>query len=162
MTATSYAHRDHGQRNAVYLQALSWIMQFIGHGAAEGRSPALLDNFVGGWFLCDHVLHCILTLLSSCVPGSLFRSSRGMLKFIQGSRSFDHVLLVRYCSSSATVKTSTRSSKTVSELRLPSSGRYRETKPVLVRKIFEGRSQMIHHKFLQCPQRLSVNMYHVQ
>src|SRR5258706_2141781 len=124
LTATSYAHREHGQRNALYLHMVSWVMQFIGHGVAEGRSPALLDNIVGGAFYCDHLLHCVLTVLSSCVIGSIFRSSRGMLTFVQGSRTFDHVLLIRFCSSLATVKTSTRSSKTTSALRLPSSGKY--------------------------------------
>ena len=29
----------------------SWIMQFIGHGAFEGRAPALLDNLVQALFL---------------------------------------------------------------------------------------------------------------
>ena len=59
LTATSYAHREHGQRNALYLHIVSWVMQFIGHGVAEGRSPALLDNLLGGVFHCDHVLHCV-------------------------------------------------------------------------------------------------------
>ena len=57
LTATSYAHREHGQQNALYLHMVSWVMQFIGHGVAEGRSPALLDNILGGAFHCDHVLY---------------------------------------------------------------------------------------------------------
>jgi len=48
LTATSYAHREHGQRIALYLHVFSWVMQFIGHGVAEGRAPALLDNIAGG------------------------------------------------------------------------------------------------------------------
>lgn len=75
LTATSFSHRDHGQRNALYLHIGSWFMQFIGHGVAEGRSPALLDNIVGGAFYCSHLLHSVLTFLSSCGPGSLLRSS---------------------------------------------------------------------------------------
>jgi len=84
LTATSYAHREHGQRNALYLHICSWIMQFIGHGVAEGRAPALLDNIVGGAFHRSYVLHCVLTYLSSCGPGSLLRSSRGMLQVVAG------------------------------------------------------------------------------
>lgn len=30
---------------------VSWIAQFIGHGAYEGRSPALLDNLFQALFL---------------------------------------------------------------------------------------------------------------
>ncbi|KAJ3188362.1 hypothetical protein HDU85_005513 [Gaertneriomyces sp. JEL0708] len=31
---------------ALLIHVTSWIFQFIGHGAAEGRAPALLDNLV--------------------------------------------------------------------------------------------------------------------
>jgi uncharacterized membrane protein YGL010W len=74
LSATSYAHREYGQRNALLLHIFAWIMQFIGHGVAEGRSPALLDNIVGGAFYCAGVLHYALTFSSSCGPGSLLRS----------------------------------------------------------------------------------------
>jgi uncharacterized membrane protein YGL010W len=30
------------------LNAVSWVAQFLGHGLAEGRAPALLDNLLGG------------------------------------------------------------------------------------------------------------------
>lgn len=30
------------------MHVVCWIAQFIGHGFAEGRSPALLDNLIGG------------------------------------------------------------------------------------------------------------------
>lgn len=42
--------------NAGLLHGVSWIAQFLGHGLAEKRAPALLDNLVGGR----------LVLLSSC------------------------------------------------------------------------------------------------
>lgn len=35
---------------------VSWIAQFMGHGLAEGRAPALLDNLLGGDFYLFHVL----------------------------------------------------------------------------------------------------------
>lgn len=48
LTATSFAYRQNGVKNAAILHAVSWIMQFIGHGVAEKRAPALLDNLLGG------------------------------------------------------------------------------------------------------------------
>lgn len=48
LTATAYAHRPDGIRDAIIVQVVSWIAQFLGHGLAEGRAPALLDNIVGG------------------------------------------------------------------------------------------------------------------
>jgi uncharacterized membrane protein YGL010W len=48
LTATAYAHRPDGIRDAIIVQVISWIAQFLGHGLAEGRAPALLDNIVGG------------------------------------------------------------------------------------------------------------------
>jgi uncharacterized membrane protein YGL010W len=35
-------------RFLTYMHAMSWIMQFIGHGFAEKRAPALLDNLLSG------------------------------------------------------------------------------------------------------------------
>ena len=37
-----------GTKIAVWLMTLSWIAQFAGHGFAEKRAPALLDNLLGG------------------------------------------------------------------------------------------------------------------
>ncbi len=36
---------------ALGLHVASWIAQFVGHGAFEGRAPALLDNLVQALFL---------------------------------------------------------------------------------------------------------------
>ena len=36
---------------AVAIHITSWLAQFIGHGAYEGRAPALLDNLVQAVFL---------------------------------------------------------------------------------------------------------------
>jgi len=36
---------------AIGIHVVSWIAQFIGHGAFEGRAPALLDNLVQALFL---------------------------------------------------------------------------------------------------------------
>lgn len=55
--ATAYANHltiTYGIRAtywALILHVVSWIAQFIGHGAFEGRAPALLDNLVQALFL---------------------------------------------------------------------------------------------------------------
>lgn len=38
-------------QGALALHLVCWIMQFIGHGAFEGRAPALLDNLAQALFL---------------------------------------------------------------------------------------------------------------
>ncbi|KAG9101076.1 hypothetical protein FS749_010482 [Ceratobasidium sp. UAMH 11750] len=57
LSATSYAHRPEAMKVAGALHAFSWIMQFIGHGAAEGRAPALLDNLLGAVVLAPFFVH---------------------------------------------------------------------------------------------------------
>lgn len=36
---------------AIVVHVASWLLQFVGHGAFEGRAPALLDNLVQAIFL---------------------------------------------------------------------------------------------------------------
>ena len=48
LTAASYAHKPEAFYNAFLVHFSSWIAQFAGHFLAEGRSPALLDNLLGG------------------------------------------------------------------------------------------------------------------
>ncbi|KAG8218825.1 hypothetical protein J3R82DRAFT_4503 [Butyriboletus roseoflavus] len=57
LSATAYAYRPDGIRNAVIVQVVSWIAQFLGHGLAEGRAPALLDNIVGAFVLAPFFVH---------------------------------------------------------------------------------------------------------
>lgn len=38
-------------KNAVAIHIVCWLVQFIGHGVYEGRSPALMDNLVQALFL---------------------------------------------------------------------------------------------------------------
>ncbi|CAM1507198.1 Fc.00g068390.m01.CDS01 [Cosmosporella sp. VM-42] len=50
----NYLHQQHPETTfqaALVLHVVCWIMQFIGHGAFEGRAPALLDNLVQALFL---------------------------------------------------------------------------------------------------------------
>ncbi|KAG5461088.1 MAG: hypothetical protein BJ554DRAFT_6773, partial [Olpidium bornovanus] len=53
-TATSYlASNPNANTVATVLHVVAWLLQFIGHGAAEGRAPALLDNPLQGWGLAE-------------------------------------------------------------------------------------------------------------
>jgi uncharacterized membrane protein YGL010W len=38
-------------QTALIVHIVSWLLQFLGHGAFEGRAPALLDNLVQAIFL---------------------------------------------------------------------------------------------------------------
>lgn len=46
--ASSHPLHLSGLRIGTYLQLIGWISQFLGHGFAEGRAPALLDNLLQG------------------------------------------------------------------------------------------------------------------
>ena len=48
LTAASFSHKADAIQTALYIHVGSWIAQFAGHFLAEGRSPALLDNLLGG------------------------------------------------------------------------------------------------------------------
>jgi uncharacterized membrane protein YGL010W len=48
-------------KTAWIVHGIAWIAQFIGHGFAEGRAPALLDNLLQGErSLCLSVAGCFL------------------------------------------------------------------------------------------------------
>jgi uncharacterized membrane protein YGL010W len=55
--ATAFAHHDNAFKKALALHVFSWIAQFVGHGAAEGRAPALLDNILGAVVLAPFFVH---------------------------------------------------------------------------------------------------------
>lgn len=57
LTATAFSYRPNAVRDALIIQTLSWIAQFIGHGCAEGRAPALLDNLVGALVTAPFFVH---------------------------------------------------------------------------------------------------------
>ncbi len=48
LSATSFSEKPGYLNTAVAVHTFSWIAQFIGHGFAEGRASALIDNLVGG------------------------------------------------------------------------------------------------------------------
>ncbi|KAK1231722.1 hypothetical protein PQX77_005154 [Marasmius sp. AFHP31] len=58
LTATSFAEsRAAHLTEAATLHAICWIAQFIGHGVAEKRAPALLDNLIGAVVLAPFFVH---------------------------------------------------------------------------------------------------------
>ncbi|KAG8845992.1 hypothetical protein FRB96_002218 [Tulasnella sp. 330] len=57
LSAIAFAHRDDGVKLAVYVHVFSWVMQFVGHGVAEKRAPALLDNILGALVLAPFFVH---------------------------------------------------------------------------------------------------------
>jgi uncharacterized membrane protein YGL010W len=57
LTATAYAQTSKNMTLAGLIQAGGWIAQFFGHGLAEKRAPALLDNLIGGTSLSASVFH---------------------------------------------------------------------------------------------------------
>ena len=48
LTATAFSYQSDPMTKAGLLHGVSWIAQFLGHGLAEKRAPALLDNLLGG------------------------------------------------------------------------------------------------------------------
>ncbi|KAG1753747.1 uncharacterized protein EDB91DRAFT_1099659 [Suillus paluster] len=68
LTATAYASRPDGIRDAIIVQVVSWIAQFLGHGLAEGRAPALLDNILGALVLAPFFVHLELLFMLGYRP----------------------------------------------------------------------------------------------
>ena len=48
LTATAFGQDPSHTPAIIAIHVLCWIAQFVGHGLAEKRAPALLDNLLGG------------------------------------------------------------------------------------------------------------------
>jgi len=57
LTATAFSQRPNAIVQASLLHAASWVAQFLGHGLAEKRAPALLDNLLGAVVLAPFFAH---------------------------------------------------------------------------------------------------------
>ncbi|KAG7097224.1 hypothetical protein E1B28_004595 [Marasmius oreades] len=57
LTATAFAYRPDHLFIGGMIHAVCWIAQFIGHGVAERRAPALLDNLLGAVVLAPFFVH---------------------------------------------------------------------------------------------------------
>ncbi|KAF4574690.1 hypothetical protein EYR36_006040 [Pleurotus pulmonarius] len=68
LTATAFARNDHNVTQAALLHVGSWIAQFAGHGLAEKRAPALLDNLIGAVVLAPFFVHLELLFKAGYRP----------------------------------------------------------------------------------------------
>ncbi|KAK7060263.1 hypothetical protein VNI00_001028 [Paramarasmius palmivorus] len=57
LTATALSARPDHITIGAAVHGVSWIAQFIGHGFAEKRAPALLDNLLGAVVLAPFFVH---------------------------------------------------------------------------------------------------------
>ncbi|KAK7470946.1 hypothetical protein VKT23_002361 [Stygiomarasmius scandens] len=57
LSATAFAQRPDHVALGGAVHAFSWVAQFIGHGFAEKRAPALLDNLLGAVVLAPFFVH---------------------------------------------------------------------------------------------------------
>ncbi|RDB23179.1 putative endoplasmic reticulum membrane protein C16E8.02 [Hypsizygus marmoreus] len=57
LTATAFSHGSGHISQAAILHGVCWIAQFLGHGLAEKRAPALLDNLIGAVVLAPFFVH---------------------------------------------------------------------------------------------------------
>ncbi|KAI0068963.1 DUF962-domain-containing protein [Artomyces pyxidatus] len=57
LTAQSFAHKADHVTIAAVVHGVCWIAQFIGHGVAEKRAPALVDNLLGAVVLAPFFVH---------------------------------------------------------------------------------------------------------
>ena len=54
---------------AIGLHVFSWLAQFVGHGAFEGRKPALFDNLVQALFLAPFFVWMEILFFFGYRPG---------------------------------------------------------------------------------------------
>jgi len=57
LTATAFGQNSSHTPAIIVIHVSCWIAQFIGHGLAEKRAPALLDNLLGAVVLAPFFVH---------------------------------------------------------------------------------------------------------
>ncbi|KAK0461709.1 uncharacterized protein EV420DRAFT_124537 [Desarmillaria tabescens] len=57
LSAMKFSERSDHMAIALTVHVLCWIAQFLGHGIAEKRAPALLDNILGAAVLAPFFVH---------------------------------------------------------------------------------------------------------
>ncbi|KDQ64926.1 hypothetical protein JAAARDRAFT_146176 [Jaapia argillacea MUCL 33604] len=57
LTAIAFSKDPTRVSQAMILHGISWVAQFLGHGVAEKRAPALIDNLVGAVVLAPFFVH---------------------------------------------------------------------------------------------------------
>lgn len=77
---------------AILVHVACWVLQFIGHGAFEGRAPALLDNLVQAIFLAPLFVWLELLFMLGYRPELKARVDKAVEKEIAKFRAAkDHV-----------------------------------------------------------------------
>jgi hypothetical protein len=77
LTATAFAQRPDHFAVGGAVHAICWIAQFLGHGVAEKRAPALLDNLLGGKMNAMSYKSVCFNCFESCCSCAIFRASGG-------------------------------------------------------------------------------------
>ncbi|KAI9067662.1 DUF962-domain-containing protein [Trametes sanguinea] len=67
-SAAAFSRQPDGFKVALAVHVASWVFQFLGHGAAERRSPALLDNLLGALVLAPFFVHLEILFLLGYKP----------------------------------------------------------------------------------------------
>ena len=68
---------------AIGVHVASWVAQFIGHGAFEGRAPALLDNLTQAFFLAPFFVWMEILFFFGYRPGLKGRLDKAIEKEIE-------------------------------------------------------------------------------
>lgn len=82
LTATAFSYTPDALKYAAAIHISSWIAQFIGHYGPEGRSPALIDNLVGGKQIFCLPVRCAdlsMFVMLSCRPRPVLCPSRDLV-----------------------------------------------------------------------------------
>jgi hypothetical protein len=82
LTATAFAGSPENIGLAGVIHLISWVAQFLGHGLAEKRAPALLDNLIGGELSPSSFTFWVLHFsqsIDSRRTGTLLRTSRSAI-----------------------------------------------------------------------------------
>jgi len=69
LSATAFSRTAGHITQAAILHTFSWVAQFIGHGVAEGRAPALFDNLIGAVVLAPFFVHLEILFTLGYRPG---------------------------------------------------------------------------------------------
>jgi len=78
LTATAFSYRSDAMAKAGTLHAVSWVAQFLGHGLAEKRAPALVDNLLGAVVLAPFFVHLEILFSLGYNPGLHKRVQNGV------------------------------------------------------------------------------------
>jgi uncharacterized membrane protein YGL010W len=82
LTATAFSRNPDHITQAAILHAVSWVAQFLGHGLAEKRAPALLDNLLGGMspYVLFQQMRIVSNVVSSCGARTFLCSPRDFVR----------------------------------------------------------------------------------